>query len=249
MDLGLADKVALITGSSRGIGREIATTLRAEGCQVIINGRDQDVLADVAARLRAAAVAGDVGGEASACAVVEQAAAIYGRLDIVVCNVGSGASIPPGSEDEQEWLRMLQVNLFSAINVVAAARPYLRESHGTGLCISSICGCAALGAPIAYSASKAALNSFVAGAARFLAKENIRINALAPGNILFDGSTWERKLQSDPSGVAAMLSREVALARLGTPQEVADMAAFLCSARASFATGEIFVLDGGQLRA
>ena len=249
MDLGLTDKVALVTGSSRGIGREIAVALAAEGCKVIINGRNQDFLTKVAAQLGVSAIAGDVSNSKTASVLVDQAAAIHGRLDVLVCNVGSGASVPTGSEDEREWARMFDVNLFSTTNTVEAARPHLRESLGTVLCISSICGCAALGAPIAYSAAKAALNSFVAGAARYLAKENIRINALAPGNILFEGSTWERKLEVDPDGVASMLAREVALGRLGTSQEVAAMAAFLCSDKASFATGGIYVLDGGQLRA
>ncbi|KVN37987.1 oxidoreductase [Burkholderia pyrrocinia] len=248
MDLELNGKVALVTGSSRGIGKAIAAALASEGCRVIVNGRDADVLDGVAAELKAAAVAGDVSTRAGADAVLEQAVAIHGRVDIVVCNVGSGASVPPGQEGEAEWLRMLQINLMSATNTVAAARPYLGAQGGAILCISSICGSAALGAPVAYSAAKAALDSFVRGAARYLAPENIRINALAPGNILFEGSTWERKLAADADAVATMLKCEVAMARLGTAQEVASMAAFLCSAKASFATGALFVLDGGQLR-
>ncbi|KVN58774.1 oxidoreductase [Burkholderia ubonensis] len=248
MDLKLNGKVALVTGSSRGIGKAIAAALASEGCHVIVNGRDADVLDGVAAELKAAAVAGDVSTRAGADAVLERAVAIHGRVDIVVCNVGSGASVPPGQEDEAEWLRMLQINLMSATNTVAAARPHLGAQGGAILCISSICGSAALGAPVAYSAAKAALDSFVRGAARYLAPENIRINALAPGNILFEGSTWERKLAADADAVATMLKREVAMARLGTAEEVASMAAFLCSAKASFATGALFVLDGGQLR-
>ncbi|MXN77557.1 SDR family oxidoreductase [Burkholderia sp. 4701] len=248
MDLELNGKVALVTGSSRGIGKAIAAALASEGCHVIVNGRDADVLDGVAAELKAAAVAGDVSTRAGADAVLEQAVGIHGRVDIVVCNVGSGASVPPGQEGEAEWLRMLQINLMSATNTVAAARPHLGVQGGAILCISSICGSAALGAPVAYSAAKAALDSFVRGAARYLAPENIRINALAPGNILFEGSTWERKLAADADAVATMLKREVAMARLGTAEEVASMAAFLCSAKASFATGSLFVLDGGQLR-
>jgi 3-oxoacyl-[acyl-carrier protein] reductase len=249
MDLELNGKVALVTGSSRGIGKAIATVLASEGCRVIVNGRDAAVLDGTAAELKATAVVGDVSTRAGADAVLEQAVAVHGRVDIVVCNVGSGASVPPGQEDEAEWHRILQINLMSATNTVAAARPHLAvQGGGAILCISSICGSAALGAPVAYSAAKAALDSFVRGAARYLAPENTRINALAPGNILFEGSTWERKLAADADAVATMLKREVAMARLGTSEEVASMAAFLCSARASFATGALFVLDGGQLR-
>jgi 3-oxoacyl-[acyl-carrier protein] reductase len=116
------------------------------------------------------------------------------------------------------------------------------------ICISSICGLAALGAPVTYSAAKAALNATVKGLARPLAKEGIRINAVAPGNILFPGGTWDRKLQEDKDGVEAMLTREVALGRLGTPGEIAGLVTFLASPRAGFITGAIYVADGGQLR-
>jgi len=248
MDLEFSGKVALVTGSSKGIGKHIAATLREEGCRVIMNGRDHHLLVEAATEVGASPVIGDVSSANGARTVVEQAAAIHQRLDILVCNVGSGTSVTPGEEDEHEWQRMLQINLMTATNTVAAARPYLHINGGVILCISSICGSAALGAPIAYSAAKAALNSFVRGSARYLAKENIRINALAPGNILFEGSTWDRKLAVAPDRVAAMLADEVALARLGTAHEVAAMAAFLCSGQASFATGGLFVLDGGQLR-
>ena len=248
MDLELNGKVALVTGSSHGIGKAIAAVLASEGCHVVVNGRDADRVNKAATELGATPVAGDVSTRVGAAAVLEQAVAARGQIDIVVCNVGSGASVPPGQEDEAEWHRMLQINLMSATNTVAAARPYLAAHGGVILCISSICGSAALGAPVAYSAAKAALDSFVRGAARYLAPEDIRINALVPGNILFEGSTWERKLAADPDQVGAMLKREVAMARLGTSQEVADMAAFLCSAKAGFATGALFVLDGGQLR-
>ncbi|MFZ2267947.1 MAG: SDR family oxidoreductase [Azonexus sp.] len=248
MDLELAGKVALVTGSSKGIGRQIAATLKEEGCLVIINGRGREALEQTAAELGASAVSGDVSNPAGAAAVVEQAAALHRQLDIVVCNVGSGASVAPGQEDGSEWQRMLQINLLATTHTVAAARPHLRAGGGVFLCISSICGSAALGAPIAYSAAKAALNSFVRGSARYLANEKIRINALSPGNILFEGSTWERKLATMPDQVASLLKSEVALGRLGTAEEVASMAAFLCSTRASYATGAVFVLDGGQLR-
>jgi 3-oxoacyl-[acyl-carrier protein] reductase len=170
------------------------------------------------------------------------------RLDVLVCNVGSGASMPPGSETQAEWHRVLALNLLSATNAVSACAPLLRRNSGSIVCISSICGLEALGCPLPYGAAKAALNSYVRGAARWLGADGIRINAIAPGNIVFPGSVWERKLREDEAGVKAMLDRDVALRRLGNPEEVADLTAFLASPRSSFTTGAVYVLDGGQVR-
>ena len=155
--------------------------------------------------------------------------------------------MPPGSETDAEWRRVLDINLFSALNMIAAARPNMRRG-GAIVCISSIAGLAALGAPVAYSAAKAALNAAVKGLARPLAGEGLRINAVAPGNILFPGGTWDRKLAENRAGVEAMLARDVALGRLGAPADIAALTVFLASPRASFITGTVQVVDGGQLR-
>ncbi|OHX12811.1 SDR family NAD(P)-dependent oxidoreductase [Chromobacterium sphagni] len=249
MDLELAGKRALVTGSSRGIGRAIAGALRAEGCEVVLNGREPLRLAEAAAALGCDSLAADVTDAADCARLFETVEQRYGRLDVLVCNVGSGRSLPPGREDGAEWLRMLNLNLMAAVNAIQAARPLMARTGGAMLCVSSICGQAALGAPLAYSAAKAALDSYVRGAARVLAADGIRLNALAPGNVLFSGSVWEGKLAQDEAAVRQMLEREVALARLGSDREIADTAAFLCSARASFTTGSVVVVDGGQLRA
>ena len=249
MDLNLKGKVALVTGSSRGIGFSIAYLLAQEGCKVVLNGRNKVALQAAAKKIYASQyVVGDVTTEGGAFETVEQTITIHGQLDILICNVGSGASLPPGTEDMGEWLRVFGLNLLATTNTVFSARPYLSRTSGVILCMSSICGLTAVdGAPVAYSASKAALNSFVTTSSRHLAKEKIRINALAPGNILFEGSSWEQKLAADQNAVTAKIKKEVALGRFGQADEVASMAVFLCSDRASFATGSIFVLDGGQL--
>jgi 3-oxoacyl-[acyl-carrier protein] reductase len=252
MDLDLDGRVALVTGSSRGIGLAIARALAAEGCRTALNARGREALTAAAAQFGkdGSAHAEDVSTTAGAEALIDAVVARWGGLDVLVCNVGSGASVPPGKESEEEWRRCLEVNLITATNCVAAARPALAKGRsGAIVCISSICGLAALGAPVAYSAAKAALNAAVRGLARPLAAEGIRINALAPGNILFPGGTWARKLAETPQAVASMLDAEVALRRLGTPEEVAAIAAFLASPRSSFMTGTIVVADGGQLRA
>jgi 3-oxoacyl-[acyl-carrier protein] reductase len=249
MNLELDGKRALVSGASRGIGLAIARALHAEGCHVAMMARGRDGLEKVAKEFggRAAIRAGDASDPEAARALVADIAAQGGPLDILVCNAGSGASVPPGSETDAEWRRVLDVNLFSALNMIAAARPNMRRG-GAIVCISSIAGLAALGAPVAYSAAKAALNAAVKGLARPLAGEGLRINAVAPGNILFPGGTWDLELAKNRAGVEAMLARDVALGRLGTPAEIAALTVFLASSRASFITGTVQVVDGGQLR-
>jgi len=248
LDLDLKGKVALVTGSSRGIGFAIAKGLVDEGCTVVLNGLQQDSLLASAVKLGVTYLQGDVSRSADSLAIIDKLVSNFGRLDILVANVGSGASVKGGMETRDEWIRMLELNLLSTTSIVDAARPVLVASKGVILCISSICGVASLGAPIAYSAAKAALNSYVKGISSVLGPEGVRINGLAPGNVLFPGSTWERKLQEDKDFVEAMLKTQVPLGRFARPGEISDIAVFLCSKRAEFMTGSIVIADGGQVQ-
>jgi NAD(P)-dependent dehydrogenase (short-subunit alcohol dehydrogenase family) len=250
MNVDLAGKAALVTGSSKGIGWAIAEALHAEGCRVALNGRSADDLAVATSRLGGAiGVAGDVTQPREAVNVVAEVVGAFGGLDILVCNVGGGRSLAPGDETPEEWQRVFGLNLWSATNTVEAAKSALISSKGAVVCISSICGLEAIpGAPVTYSAAKAALHAYVRGIARPLGKHGVRINAVAPGNILFDGSVWSRKLAEDKQAVQSMLGREVALGALGSPEDVANLVTYLAASRSAFATGQIWTLDGGQTR-
>ena len=250
MQLELAGKRALVTGASRGIGRAIARILHAEGCRVALNARTAADLDRACAALPGSvAAAGDVSDPGGAAQVVAASQRALSGLDILVCNVGSGSSVPPGDETPDEWQRVFAVNLWSTTNSVQAARGALQASRGAIVCISSICGHEVVpGAPVTYSAAKAALHAYVRGMARPLGREGVRINAVAPGNILFEGSVWSRRLAEDGAAVSAMLEREVPAGRLGTPEDVASLVAWLASPVAGFATGGVWTLDGGQVR-
>lgn len=248
MILNLTGKSALVTGSSRGIGRAIAEALHGEGCRVALNGRNAIDLAFATSHFPGGiGIVGDVTQPQDASDVVSQAVAAFGGLDVLVTNVGSGRSVPPGNETPEEWQRIFTLNLWSATNTIEAAKETLIARKGVIVCISSICGLEVVpGAPVTYSAAKAALHAYVRGIARPLGKDGVRINAVAPGNILFDGSVWSRKLAQDRGSVYAMLQREVSLSSLGSPKDVADLVTYLSSPRSAFATGQIWTLDGGQ---
>ena len=261
MDLELAGKVVLVAGGSRGIGLAIARQLaldglaaaaafRAEGCRVAIAARGQAGLEAAHAGLGDISThRADTADAAAASGLIEEVLARWERLDILVTCAGTGASVPPGAETPEEWQRMMAQNLFSATNLIGAAAPALaRAAPASIVCVSSICGREALGAPVAYGAAKAALEATVKGLSRPLAKHGIRINAVAPGNILAPDGTWARKLAEDAGAVARMLAQEVPMGCLGRPEWIADAIAFLASPRAAFITGTTLVADGGQTR-
>mgnify|MGYP000437774066 CR=1 FL=1 len=249
LDLKLSSKVVLVTGSSSGLGLAIARTLHEEGCNVIINGRSPSALAAALASFegRVTAVVGDVTSNEDCQNIAKEIESKFSKLDILICNVGSGSSVPPGEEDPAEWGRMFGLNFFSATNMIEASKRLFSDG-GSIVCVSSICGLEVLGAPLTYSSAKAALNHYVKGIARPLAEQNIRVNAIAPGNLLFEGSVWEKKIKENETQVKSMLEREVSLSRLGNLEEIAKFVTFLSSPVSSFSTGQIYVVDGGQVR-
>lgn len=255
MNLGLAGKVALVAGSTRGIGRAIAARLVAEGARVLVTGRDagavEATVADLAQSAvdRVAGCAGDLSKSDHCLAAVEQAIARWQQLHIVIANVGNGSGTRGWNVGDDEWADRVEQNLYPAVRIVRAASAHLAAGGGGSVVLtSSIAGVEALEAPLPYSAAKAAVIALAKGLARDLAPHAIRVNAIAPGNILAPGGSWERRLQNDPVAVEAYIAREVPLGRFGTPEEIADAVVFLASDRASFITGTCLIADGGQTR-
>ena len=250
MDLRLKNKKVFVSGSSRGIGLSIARKFIEEGANVVINARNKDELSIAASSLENCnSVAGDVSIPNDALLTITKAAEILGGIDIIVCNVGSGSSVPPGQESYDEWQRVFAINFFTATNLIEASLNFLEKSHGSVVCISSICGNETIpGAPVTYSVAKSALNTYVKSMSAPLASKGIRINSVAPGNISFDGSVWSKKMAQEPLAVKEMLKNNVPLKKFGSPDDVAHMVVWLASDLSNFVTGTIVTTDGGQTR-
>jgi 3-oxoacyl-[acyl-carrier protein] reductase len=257
MELGLAGKIAVVTGSSRGIGRAIALALAGEGCRVVLSARTAPALDEAVAAARGRLSGGgdahgilcDVTTPAGVTALFDGARAAFGGVDILVNNVGGSGARDFHDVDEADFAAALDRNLWPAFRCARAALPDLRARGGGVIVnITSIWGREAGGAP-AYNAAKAAEQALAKAMAHDLARDGIRVNSVAPGSIEFSGGGWERRRKADPDGIAAFVARELPFGRFGTPEEVADVVAFLCSPRAQWIHGASIVVDGGQSRA
>ena len=233
-------KVALVTGSSSGIGRAIAQRLAADGARVVVNSvRSVDAGEQLAASLPDAIYAqADVADERAAAELVARAVETWGRLDILVNNAGATTRIPHHdleAVDAELFRRTLDVNLVGPWNVTRAAAPHLREHGGDVVNISSIAGVRPTGSSVPYATSKAALNHLTRLLANALAPD-IRVNAVAPGLI---ATPWTEDWQDMRRAVEA----HAPLQRVGTPEDVAEVCLGLLAS--SYVTGEVIVADGG----
>ncbi|MFJ9340461.1 SDR family NAD(P)-dependent oxidoreductase [Streptomyces sp. NPDC101733] len=239
-------RVALVTGSSSGIGEAIARRLAAEGLRVVVNSAHSvDAGRKLAAELADAVyVQGDVSDAADARRVVAEAVEAYGRLDVLVNNAGVTRFIPLDdleAADADVWRRIFDVNVIGAWQVITAAVPHLRRSGaGSIVNVSSVSAARALGSSVPYAVSKAAVNHMTRLLATQLGPE-IRVNAVAPG--LIDTPWYEGEAEVWESS-REWITNNTPLRRVGTPEDVAEATLYLL--RADYTTGDVLTVDGGR---
>jgi 3-oxoacyl-[acyl-carrier protein] reductase len=252
MDLGLRDKVAIVTGSSRGLGKASAVALAREGARVVLNGRTAETLEQATQEIRAAGgtvhpVAADVSSEEGCQRLVQEAEGAFGEVDILVNNAGGGTRASLESTD-QDWEAAIDWMFWPSLRLTRLVTPQMRQrKSGVIVMISSIYG-REMGGSASYQVVKSAQLSLSKALAKELAPDNVRVLTVAPGSISFPGGGWWRRQQENPEAMRRFVEQDMPLGRFGRAEEVGDVVAFLCSERASLVTGACIPVDGCQSR-
>lgn len=242
-------KVALVTGSSRGIGKQIAKELLANNYIVYLNSRNLKELKQLKIEFsneNAKYINADLTDDLNIKKALDDIESSEKRLDLVIANIGSGKSISGWDVDIEEYKKVFDINFFSSVSLATNSIKVMKKNtKGHIIFISSIAGCESLGAPITYSAAKTALLSFSKNLSNDVAKFNIRVNSISPGNVMFEGSTWDDKMKINRNNVEDYIQNNVPLNTFVSPSEIAKSVIYLEESNSS--TGTNLIVDGGQL--
>ena len=251
----LTAKIALVSGSSRGIGKGIAYHLLSKGATVYLTGRSlvelKHTYEDFRIQFpdRVCKYQGDLGNTETIAGLLKTIMDDYGRIDIVVANIGSGKSQMGWDVPDAFWEDSMQTNFMNAVRLSRESLRYMTAAKkGAIIFIASIAGVETIAAPVPYSCAKSALLTYMKNTAPIAAESGVRMNAISPGNVFFPGGTWDRKLRESPESTQEYIRTNVPLKRFGTPDDIGSMVCYLASDEASFVTGSNFIVDGGQTR-
>ncbi|HZS94455.1 MAG TPA: SDR family oxidoreductase [Chloroflexota bacterium] len=255
MDLGLRDRVAIVGGSSKGIGRATAEVLASEGAKVVINGRDPEALETTCAEIAKTgaeleAVPADVSTEQGARHLIDRAVERFGRIDILVTNAGGPPAGSLESLTDQQWLDGFELVVLTMVRLIRAALPHLRESQGSIVAVNSMAALHAVGALTISNVVRPAQLGVARTLVRELAESNIRINEVGPGLILTDRQRYLATVRAHAAGISIeeemrQVVAGVPLKRYGSPEDLGRLVAFLASPAAAYITGQLVLVDGG----
>ncbi len=261
MDLGLTDKVAVITGGSVGIGLAVAEGLAAEGAHLVLAARQADRVADEAARVasahgvRAIGVACDVATAEGCAALVAATEEAFGGADILINNAGKGTNETIQDAPDDKWQYFWELHVMAAVRLARGLVPSMK-SRGGGVILhnASICAVQPIWYEPIYNTTKAALMMFSKTLANEVIPDNIRVNCVNPGLIMtVDWVTHAKALSAETGGdwqavLKAIAEEDAAIKRFATPEELAHFFVFLCSDKASYSVGSTYFVDGGMLK-
>ncbi len=237
-------QIAFVSGSTKGIGLAIAIKLQADGYVVIQNSREKIKAKEIQGIDH---LVGDVTKIEDCVELINKIKAKYGRLDVLVCNVGSGRAISGESNVGKYWKHYKSLNLDSATFLIESSLNLLKSNRGKIVAISSICADdPRINAPVGYASSKAALQMYMKSMAVKHGRDGMRFNVVSPGNVYFKGSVWDKKLQEDRLGTEKYINDVVPLRSFISAEDIAEAVSFLVSEKAKNITGSILRVDGGQ---